>query len=217
MRYNRCNILSMCGAVRGGQAPFLCNYTHLFAPPLATRATAARARDPRARSATANGGSDPRSRPARPRPAPATSAWRRAPATRSPWGWGGGGGGKGGANDKACDAPPRGASARNPTRDPLAARACDLRPAWDLPDATRRRPAHTCCPCDPPAARARDSRPRRRPACFAADSPVTYLPSQCPTSDLPVTYPVTYLAHPINSHTGRLRYSQIFLLGEDLY
>ena len=32
----------------------------------------------------------------------------------------------------------------------------------------------------------------------AAESPVTYRPSQCLTSDLPVTYPVTYLAHPIN-------------------
>ena len=203
MRYNRCNILSMCGAVRGGQAPFLCNYTQWFAPPLATRATAARARDPRARSATANGGSDPRSRLARPRPT--INAWRPAPATRSPWGWGGGCGEKGWASDEAYDAPPRSASARNPTRVPLASRACDLRPAWDLPHATRWRPAHARCPCDPPAARAHDSLPPRGPAWVAADSPVTYLPSQCLTSDLPVTYPVTYLAHLINSHTGHMR------------
>ena len=39
----------------------------------------------------------------------------------------------------------------------------------------------------------------------AAESPVTYRPSQCLTSDLPVTYPVTYLAHPMNSHTGHMR------------
>ena len=52
-------------------------------------------------------------------------------------------------------------------------------------------------------------RPRPRAPRGSPWAPVTYLPSQCLTSDLPVTYPVTYLAHPINSHTGRLRYSQI--------
>ena len=192
MLYNRCNSLSMYGTVRGGQAPFLCNATQWFAPPLATRATATRARDPRPRPPRAIRDRERRQRPPLATRATATRARYQRLATRArnplPVGMGRRGWRKGGASDKACDAPPRGASARNPTRDPLAARACDLRPAWDLPHATRRRPAHTCCPCDPPAARARDSRPRRRPACFAADSPVTYLPSQCLTSDLPVTY-----------------------------
>ena len=111
---------------------------------------ATRARDPRARSAPASSGSDPPWRPARPRPAPATGAWRPAPATRSPRRWGGGGGGK------------RGASAGMGQR------------GGGKPGGPRPRLA-------PVAA-------TRLASEVAAESPVTYRPSQCLTSDLPVTY-----------------------------
>ena len=182
-----CRCAVQCAVARHPFYAIIRNGLHPRSRPARPRpAPATRARDPRARSGTANGGSDPRSRLARPRPT--INAWRPAPATRSPWGWGGGCKEKGWASDEAYDAPPRSASARNPTRVPLASRACDLRPAWDLPHATRWRPAHARCPCDPPAARAHDSLPPRGPAWVAADSPVTYLPSQCLTSDLPVTY-----------------------------
>ena len=89
----------------------------------------------------ASGGSDPRSRPVRPRPAPATNAWRPTPATSSKV----------------------------------------LRGSTSL-----------------------------LPAQCLTSSPVPY---QCLTSDLPMPYPVPYLAHLINKHTRHMR-SILFLRGE---
>ena len=84
MRYNRYNMLSMYGAVRGGQAPFLCNYTQWFAPPLATRATAARARDPRPRPPRAIRDRERRQRPPLATRATATHDQRLATRARNP-------------------------------------------------------------------------------------------------------------------------------------
>ena len=160
MLYNRCNSLSMYGTVRGGQAPFPCNATQWLAPPLATRATATRARDPRPRPPRAIRDRERRQRPPLATRATATRARDQRLATRArnplPVGMGRRGWRKGGP-------------ATRPATRPRGAPAPATRPGthWRHAPATSDPPG-TC-----PMQRAEDPRTRAAPATRQRPAPAT--------------------------------------------
>ena len=185
MLYNRCNSLSMYGTVRGGQAPFPCNATQWLAPPLATRATATRARDPRPRPPRAIRDRERRQRPPLATRATATRARDQRLAIRArnplPVGMGRRGWKKGGRQRRGLRRAPAGR--QRPQPDPGPTGGTRLRPP------TRLGPAR----CNAPKTRAHvlPLRPASGPRPRLAPAATTRLFRRGLASDLP-PIPVPY-------------------------